>query len=322
MKGKIKTTATIVILFFLTQMLLAITVSATEENQILVVDQNGFGDYTSINEAVNYAKSGSTIIIKNGEYSEIIDIRKSISLVGEDKAYTLINPISEKNKYAICLGAPDSSLSGLTIINGAPGLYSTGVKITSSNTEIDDCNFFDTPIGVAVWSSYNTIKNCVFKGCEDEGIALLGSKYTECNNNEILNCVFYDNCDGVELQYSSGNTISNCEFYDNTHTGVDAIAKSNDNNVISDCKIYNNRVHGIYLSASSDNKIINCEISENQDGNIVMNEYSKNNQIINEIEDQINRLRERFINLFQNILEKISKLKNNQFITIFSDNNF
>ena len=306
-------------------MLLTFTVLSTEENQVVVVDQNGSGDYTSISQAINYATSGSTIIIKAGEYSEIIDIRKPINLVGEDKTYTIINPISEKNKYAICLGAPESSLSGLTIINGAPGLYSTGVKITVSNTEIDDCNFFNTPIGIAVWSSENNIKNCVFKGCEDEGIALLGSKYTECHNNEILNCTFYDNCDGVELQYSSGNTISNCEFYENTHTGIDAIAKSNNNNVISDCKIYNNRVHGIYLSGSSDNKIINCEITENQDGNIIMNEYSQDNQIINkkvEFEDQIKTIREKFMNFFENIIQRLVDFRNNRFGSIISDNNF
>jgi parallel beta-helix repeat protein len=316
MKGKIKLTVILVILFFLIQALLVINATAIyEENNFIVVDKNGTGDYNSIKLAINNAKSGSTIFIKKGEYSEIIDIRKSINLVGEDKTYTIINPISEKNKYAICLGAPESSLSGVTVSNGAPGLYSTGVKITASKTLIDNCNIYDTPVGIAVWTSDNTIKNCVFKGCKDEGIALLGSKNSECNNNEILNCVFYDNCDGVELQYSSGNTISNCEFYDNTHTGIDAIAKANDNNIVSNCRIYNNLVHGIYFSGSSENQIIDCQITDNKDGDIIMNKFSKNNKIINndDLEDRLNNLKLRIFEIFQNILSRVSKVKNSQF---------
>lgn len=321
MKGKIKLTAILVILFFFIQAILVITATAIDqENQIIVVDKNGSGDYSSINEAVHNTKSGSTIFIKNGEYSEIIDIRKSINLVGEDKTHTLINPISERNKYAICLGAPDSSLRSLTISNGAPGLYSSGVKITASDTLIDDCNIYDTPVGIAIWSSDNTIQNCLFQGCEDEGIALLGSQNSECNNNKILNCVFYDNCDGVELQYSSDNTIYNCEFYENTHTGIDAIAKSNDNNVISNCKIYNNIVHGIYLSGSSENQIINCQVSDNNDGNIIMNKNSINNQIINnnDLEALLINLKLRISEIIQNIISRFPRLENSLIHDYFS----
>ena len=320
MKGKTELTAIVIIFFFLIQLLLVITATAIKkEIQIIVVDKNGSGDYISIKEAVDNAKSGSTIFIKNGEYSEIIHIRKSIHLIGEDKTYTLINPISEKNKNAICLGAPNSSLRCLTIINGAPGLYSSGVKIIASNTLVDDCNIYDTPVGIAIWSSYNTIQNCVFKGCEDEGIALLGSQNSECNNNNILNCVFYDNCDGVELQYSSYNIISNCEFYENTHTGIDAVAKSNDNNIISNCKIYNNIVHGIYFSGSSENQLINCQVTGNKNGDIIMNKYSINNQILNkkDIESRFSKLNSRIIEIIQNLLSRFSKLKNSVILTSF-----
>jgi len=320
MKGKIKLAVIPVIVFFLIQTLLVKTAMALDqEDQIIVVDKNGSGDYTSIKEAVNNAKSGFTIFIKNGEYSEIIDIRKSIHLVGEDKTYTLINPISESNKNAICLGAPDSSLRSLTISNGAPGLYSSGVKIIASNILIDDCNIYNTPVGIAIWSSYNTIQNCVFRGCEDEGVALLGSKNSECNNNKILNCIFYDNCDGVELQYASGNIISNCDFYENTHTGIDAIAKSNDNNIISNCKIYNNIVHGIYLSGSSENQIINCQVSDNNNGDVVMNKDSINNQIINDknLETRFNNLKSRISEIIENIISRFSRLKNSLILNYF-----
>lgn len=306
----------------------AVQISSQNNNgQYITVDINGNGDYSSIQTAVSNAISGSTIYIKKGQYPEVINIKKEIFLVGEDKDSTIINPISGKNKYAICLGAPGASLRYLSITNGAPGLYSSCVRIIASNTRIESCNLYDTPVGITVWASNNVIDNCRFWGCNDEGIVLIGSNNLDCKNNQILNCVFYDNCDGIELQYSSKNSIINCEFYDNTHTGIDAIAQNNDGNTISDCKIYNNRVHGIYLSGSSDNQIINCLVEDNGDGNIIMNGNSKNNIIFSssskEEEDKNSQtsIRDRLRDIFERLVVRISKIYSERMISNLYFNN-
>jgi len=276
MKRRKKITTLLLITFIFLE--LTITAHAKTQNTI-IVDKNGNGDYTTIQSAIDNAHQGSTILVKKGTYPEILNIQKQLTLLGEDKTETYINPISKENKYAVRLGAPEAVLEGFTVSNGAPGLYSNAIRITSTGVKIANCNIIDTPVGIAVFTSDNAIENCVFKGCKDEGIALLGSQYTECDNNQILNCIFYENCDGIELQYSSNNKISNCEIYDNTHTGIDAISQSNDKNTISNCKIYKNKVHGIYLSASSDNQILDCELSENNNGNVKINGDSENNII-------------------------------------------
>ena len=284
------------------------TVLTNNGGQIIIVDQNGEGDYRTIQDAVNNAQIGSTVYVKKGEYVEIIDIKKRINLVGEDKDSTLINPISEKNKYAICLGAPGVTISHLSIKNGAPGLYSSGVRITSSGTEIRDCNIYDTPVGIVIWTSNNIVDNCNFWGCKDEGIALIGTEYSDCNNNEITNCVFRENCDGIELQYSSNNIITNCDFYDNTHTGIDAIASSNNENIISKCRIYNNEVHGIYLSSSSENQIEDCFIYDNDDGNIVLNECPDDNHMTSNFDSSSEGGRLTIRDLFHYFLSRSSRL--------------
>ncbi|UCB58956.1 MAG: right-handed parallel beta-helix repeat-containing protein [Thermoplasmatales archaeon] len=328
MREGIKDIVFITIIIIISLLLMSFTIYAknieTQQSKYdLIVDLKGFGDYRSIQDAINNAELGSTIYIKTGEYSEIIDIKKLIYLIGENKDTTIINPISEENKYAIRLGAPGSYLSSLTIINGASGLYSTGIKISASNTEIYNCNFYDTPVGLAVWTSGNNIENCFCKGCKDEGIALLGSKNSECIENQIKNCLFYDNCDGIELQYSSKNKIENCKFYNNTHSGIDAIAKLNDNNIILNCEIYNNKVHGIYLSASSNNQIINCNMANNKDGNIVMNKYSFDNQVINNEKDEKDSfLKLNFKSLINRLYEKVERLKESRIYSFFNNLNF
>ena len=232
--------------------------------------------------------------------------------------------------YAIRISTPKVTIKNLKITNQAPGLYTTGIRISASETTIENCDLYNTPIGILTWTSENIINKCKFWGCQDEGIALIGSKYSECNSNIITNCIFYKNCDGLELQYSSKNRITGCEFYDNTHTGIDAIASSNNENTISNCKIYNNMVHGIYLSSSSKNQITNCYISDNTDGNILMDGDSIDNQISlnpvlennidnTETEEEHATSKE---SLLTRIYGLISRLKINQLIPLFTSNNF
>jgi len=281
--------------------------SDTEKN-VIVVDINGEGDYSSIQDAINNEQKGSLIYIKKGEYCEIIDIRKQIELIGEDKELTLINPISETNKYAIYVGTENVIIKDLSIKNRGPGQYSSAIRITASNTEIYNCNLIDTPVGISIWTSDNIIENCYFSGCRDEGIALLGTSYSDCSNNKIKNCIFEKNCDGIELQFSSKNIIDNCEFYYNTHSGIDAIASSNDENIISNCEIYNNDVYGIYLTSSSYNQITDCIISNNKDGNIVMNKNSHNNEIKNIVYSEVDNEEDKEVD---------SHIRLNPFIIIF-----
>jgi len=283
MRGRALKVTIFLAMFMLAEINIAAHIPAYESSennleQITIVGKDG-GEYETIQEAVDNAPEGTTVLVKAGKYNETIDIKKAIYLIGENKETTIINSISEKNKYALRLGAPGAMVKNLSITNGAPGLYSTGIRMSASKTEIYNCNIYNTPVGIVAWTSDNIIDNCSFWGCKDEGIALIGSQHSKCNNNTITNCTFYDNCDGIELQYSSNNTIDNCEFFRNTHAGIDAIASSNNDNTISNSKIHDNAVHGIYLSGSSRNKITACSISRNTDGNVVMSKNSLDNII-------------------------------------------
>jgi parallel beta-helix repeat protein len=283
MKGKMGSTVRIIVFTYLVFELLLLAVQAepgTHDNnfdRLLIVDPEGEGYFHTINEAVSHAQPGDTIFIKQGSYAEIITINKPIHLIGEEKDTTTINPISDTNKYAIRLGATGATLGNLGITNHAPGLYTTAIRITAPEITIDSCKIQSTPIGIALWSSFTTIANCTFEGCEDEGIVLLGSQRSPCHSNVITDCMFSNNCDGIELQHAPDNIIRNCVFDDNTHSGIDAIASENNNNIIVNCTIVNNRVHGIYLSASSNNSIVNCDFINNKEGNVVTTESSFNN---------------------------------------------
>ncbi len=304
----------IVDLIFITNISADISIDNLPEN-IVIVSRFG-GDYSNIQDAINHASDGSTIIIKTGIYTEILDINKKVNIIGENKFSTIINPISEENKYAIRLGVSDIVLKNLSIKNGASGLYTTGVRISADNSKIYNCNLYDNPIGVAIFSNENIIDNCIFWNCKDEGIAMIGTKISKCDFNIISNCTFYNNCDGIELQFSSNNLIENCSIFNNSHTGIDAIVSSNNGNILKNCDIYNNKVNGIYISSSSYNEIISCSFWGNNDGNIIITDDSTENLLI-DLEQKEILLKNEKINLDKNIeynqRNKINEInKNNE----------
>ena len=94
MKKALRLTSLALITFLMLNIFTIINTEAASisKGNIITVDKNGDGDYTTIQEAINNAKSGSTIYVKNGKYPEILDIRKQIKLIGEDKESTIINP--------------------------------------------------------------------------------------------------------------------------------------------------------------------------------------------------------------------------------------
>lgn len=230
---------------------------------VLIVNATNNQYFTSIQHAIDSAEDGSLIYVTQGYYPEVLTIHKPVTILGENQNNTFISPRSSPNSYAITITQSNVVLKGFTISNKADGLYTTAVKIVSPYTTISDCTIIDTPVGIAVWSSYNLISHCFFTGCDDEGIVLLGSMHSPVCCNVITNCVFYQNRDGIELQSTSQNIVSNCVFLYNTHAGIDVIGKNNTNNQINYCIFENNSAYGIILTQSADTVVFDCVFRNN-----------------------------------------------------------
>ena len=228
---------------------------------------------------IDNAPEYATIYLSPGTYTEQFTINKPLTLRGHSKETTHIIVTTKQNKPAITISETGATLQNLSITNNGPGIYTTGVRIIASQTTIYNCHFYNTPVGIALWSSNNTITYTSFTNCTDEGIVLLSSSYQKADNNTIQFCTFTNNCDGIELQKSSYNTITNCLFKQNTHDGIDAIGNDNNHNIIANCTILDNNVHGIYFSQSNNNRIQNCIISNNTDGNVYFMPNSPTNTI-------------------------------------------
>ncbi|NQU32538.1 MAG: T9SS type A sorting domain-containing protein [Bacteroidetes bacterium] len=139
MKSFYKTTTTFIILLL---------TLASLANQ-LTVKQDGTGDHTIIQEAINQATEGDTVLVWPGTYVENINFTgknitvASLNLTTADSIYKH-NTIINGNQNGTCVlvnnGETDAILHGLTITNGSgfehtEGIfYGGGIYLASNNT--------------------------------------------------------------------------------------------------------------------------------------------------------------------------------------------
>lgn len=263
MRGTIHTD--IVILFVSMILLCSMTSlpAETDHNIIYLTPQDDIQEI--IDDAVPY----SILSLAPGIYTQELLIHTPLIIKGSSDDTTVFIVETGTNKPALTISAEHTTLQHLTIINTGKGIYTTGVRVTSAYCTITRCHFKDTPVGIALWSSYNTIAYSTFFNCSDEGIVIISSSLFTADNNTIDHCEFIKNCDGIELQQSSYNMIRDCLFDSNTHDGIDAIKSNNDHNKIVNCTIINNQVHGIYFSRSNNNSIQECIIANNTDADVL-----------------------------------------------------
>lgn len=253
------------VLFFLLLLSLGIaSIGITSAKTIHVPD-----DYPTIQQAVDAAMDGDTIIVHSGTYHGAI-IDKSLTIIGEG---AIIDAGGE-----CCLvmwSVTSGSISGFTLQNGAIGICLSH----ASNINVEGNTALNNQVGFHLWdSNNNNIKNNVAQGSEYSGISIHGgfgaggSSYNTISNNELSN-----NGEGIYIYISSNyNTITNNEISNNDE-GID-IDRSSNYNEITNNIIMSNQYEGIYIHDSCDgNTITDNEILNNDAGIYI--EDSGNNLI-------------------------------------------
>lgn len=207
--------------------------------------------YSAIQEAINNASEGDTIVVTSGTYYEQVVVNKTVSVIGKNKSTTIIDG-NEKGIPIFSVTASHVRISGFTIQRAAQfGEWGTGIYISSSFNSIDN--------------------NIISWNWPGSGIYL-----TNSSNNMIATNTISNNHDGVSLQLSSNNTINN-NIISNNWNGIDLWGSPNNtitNNVIS----LNRQYDGIHVYNYSNNTIIiGNTISNNGYG---LNLYSSSGNIV------------------------------------------
>ena len=206
--------------------------SVADSSRTWTVDCNGNVDFTSIQAAIDNANEGDTIYVKNGIYSEVFNITKSVNIIGENSNNTIIKAplyyyssmvnifannvhfsnfrISGFNKICFCLLCNGSTISSCYLDASAPYTNITeGGQWTSTgfwfdvnvvNNTIKTNTLVNVGSGFIVQDSStgNVIdKNLIFLG-EKSGV---GFALHSCNANNITNNI-------VEAPYQAAYCIA------------------------------------------------------------------------------------------------------------------
>jgi parallel beta-helix repeat protein len=241
-------------------------------------------DYPTIQEAINHAKDGDTIVVKAGTYHEHVTVNKTVSLLGEDKATTIIDG---NGKGVVYVNNDYVHISGFTIKNaGSRGGSYNGLHIASnSNTISNNIITSNSYHGVSLVNSNHNfiINNEVFLNhwC---GIVLTNSDYNIISGNTLTQNRDRNNGVGIKLQDQSNfNTIQNNVI--SKHAGGIGLTDNSPNglpcydNLIKLNYIFNNEFDGIFIYDSCERNTIQLNNLTNNGGGIHLLE-SDNNVIV------------------------------------------
>ena len=245
----------LIILFFLQFYLSQFGLAEENFESYYLVDISGNGNFTSIQDAIDFAKSGDIILVNIGLYYENIVIDKSISLIGLDKKNTIINGRGAGN--VIKINSDNVEINNFSIQSSGIYFPNSGINCSSNNNIIEN----------------NIIKNCFY------GIMLYFSNYNMIQFNLIKES---NNC-GIYITNSSNNLFLNNSIHNNTFNGIGIYSMSN-NNTIKNNSFSDNGYCAINIRTSSQNTIMRNNISNNNIGihvpsfeNFVIDNYFFNN---------------------------------------------
>ena len=215
--------------------LLSVLLSAYSVKQArlepVTVDDNGPANFQTIQEAINAAQQGDSIVVKSGIYREHVRVNKSVSLTGEDRNTTIID--SEGSGTVVLVTADNVVFEGFTVRNGTSGIVVSASQnctikgnIVEDNSErgilvtkSQDCTVIRNHAvgtypgyGINVNASQNVlVEENAASGNRFDGIGLLSSSSSIVRGNTVNSNILY----GVWVDSSEGNLFCHNNVFGN-----------------------------------------------------------------------------------------------------------
>ena len=239
------------------------------------------GDYLTIQEAIDAAVTGDTVLVALGTYNERIDFKgKAISVIGDSSSGKPTIDGHKKGSVVTCQSGEDNDtvLEGFIITNGL-SQKGSGMLIVSSGPTISQCTFYNNGkgLGEVGGGMYNLYSNPILTDCEFMGNRVTGFGGGMCNYSSdptMTRCVFEKN----EAQLSGGGlysqschlTLNECEIIDNQGSSGGGLFNTHCDLIIVNSIVRDNTANqpyagGLFNFQSSSSLVANCLFIRNDE---------------------------------------------------------
>ena len=220
--------------------------------KIIYVDDN-FSDepanhkWSTIQKGINDANAGDTIVVRDGIYTENIDVSKPhLTIKSENGSENCIVQAANSSDHVFEVTADYVNISGFTVEGATEeaGINLHGVD----HCIISDNNVLNSEGGIYLYSSNNNVITNNSVNSNDFGIWLIFSSFlnTIANNNASNNSL------AIFLTYSDNNMITKNNVSNNKY-GIWHIHSNN--SMITENIISNSDYDGFWLDFSNNNTI-------------------------------------------------------------------
>lgn len=252
---------------FIVVLVFIITVNAASAEQIKV-DIKGGADYANIQDAVDNAENGDTILVSSGTYIENVDINKQLSIISESRnPDDTIVQAGEQDGYIFKVSANNVTISGFSI---------KGRGFDVEHVSIESSIYFYGGQNLTI--NNNKLSN------NKVAIFILGANNNKIKNNRIFN----NKVIGITIKDSNNNMLINNNVSNNGDQGI--YLYNSHNNTLNSIIANSNQMFGIRFQGCTNNKLINSTTSFNKMDGIYLQSPSKNNILNNNIVKSNNRV--------------------------------
>jgi len=233
-----KQTAVLLILTATLLTSLLLLMGDTGSARTIIVDDDGEGDHTSIQDAVNASEDGDTIQVRSGSYLGNLVLNRSVQLQGSSQISTII--YGDGAGDVVTVTADGAVVSGflITVAGDVISGTGTGLVVEGDDTIIANTTCSNKSYGIWVRRADNaslTGNTCSLN--VKDGILVEASQNISMTNNVC----YLNDVAGISLRHSEGAIITNNTLDTNYHYGIlllESFDATLSGNIFEKCSVY------------------------------------------------------------------------------------